>query len=244
MARVTRHIVTNRGCGVIPVRLLSQQLISHLGEPLKAPFDSLASPSNLRRVATTRPRLSANSEAPTLPIHLATTRLWYGICRINYASEASTLGRPSIGVTSPRVDMRTQAMKVSFVLPIVFLCAMASGQGKQRFSQSKPVQNTNDSTINDYNINVHISATHFRGCAYVNVGCHPGVYVDAILNGKKVELSGLVDKRQAFLIVPGDYRAMLPTKPHGNNSDGLFQSWNVLLPDKTTWECQISGLSE
>jgi hypothetical protein len=92
----------------------------------------------------------------------------------------------------------------------------------------------------------HVSATHFRQCATVrsNALCGDGVYVDAILNGKKVELFGGVDKHQALLIVPGDYRAMLPKKPRASSTEVLFQPYYVLLPDKTAWPCEITGFSE
>jgi hypothetical protein len=144
-------------------------------------------------------------------------------------------------MTSPKVEMTTQAMKISFVLPILFLCSMASAQGKYRPGQYPVNQNPND-----YTINFHVSATHFRRCASVGLNglCGNGVYVDAILNGKKVELSGGVDKHQALLIVPGDYRAMLPKKPRASSTAVLFQPYYVLLPDKTVWPCEITGFSE
>lgn len=86
-------------------------------------------------------------------------------------------------------------MKISFVLPVLFLCSMASAQGKYRPGQYPINQNPND-----YTIDFHVSATHFRQCATVGLKapCGEGVYVDAILNGKKVELFGGVDKHQAL----------------------------------------------
>ena len=68
--------------------------------------------------------------------------------------------------------------------------------------------------------------------------------MDAILNGKKVELFGGVDTHQAPFIVPGDYRAMLPKKSRPSSSEVLFQNYYVLLPDKTAWPCEITGFSE
>ncbi len=132
-------------------------------------------------------------------------------------------------------------MKISFVLPILFLCSIASAQGKYRLGQYPVGQNPND-----YTINVHISATHYRQCAIPesNAGCGEGIYVDAILNGKKIELFGSVDKRQLPLIVPGDYKAMLSKKPRTNGSEVLFQSYLVLLPDRSAWPCEITGFSE
>jgi len=132
-------------------------------------------------------------------------------------------------------------MKRFFVLSVVFLCSIASAQGKYRPGQIPANQNPND-----YTIKVHICATHFRHCATigVNSACGGGLYVDAILDGKKVELSGGVNKNQMLLIVPGDYRAMLPNKPRAVGSAVLFQHYYVLLPDKTAWPCEITGFSE
>ena len=132
-------------------------------------------------------------------------------------------------------------MKRSFVLSILFLCSIASAQGKYRPGQYPVNQNPND-----YTIKVHIYATHFRPCATpgLNSACGEGVYVDAILNGKKVELFGGVDKRRSALIALGDYRAMLPKKPRAGGSEVLFQGYYVLLPDKSAWACEITGFSE
>jgi hypothetical protein len=132
-------------------------------------------------------------------------------------------------------------MKRSFVLSILFLCSIASAQGKYRLGQPPADQNPND-----YTIKVHVSATHFRQCATVGYHseCGEGIYLDAILNGKKVELFGAVDKHQSALIVPGDYRAMLPKKPRVGGSEVLFQNYYVLLPDKSAWPCEITGFSE
>ena len=71
-----------------------------------------------------------------------------------------------------------------------------------------------------------------------------GVYVDAVVNGKKVELYGGVDKRQVALIVPGDYRAMLSKNTAPGGSGALFQDYDVLLPNRSVWSCEVTGLSE
>jgi hypothetical protein len=98
----------------------------------------------------------------------------------------------------------------------------------------------------NYTIKVHISATRFRPCVVLgdNTACGEGIYADAILNGKKFEIFGGVDKHQASLLVPGDYLAMLPKKPHFAGQAVIGQEYFVLLPDKTAWPCSISGLSE
>jgi hypothetical protein len=107
---------------------------------------------------------------------------------------------------------------------------MASAQGKYRPGQHPVNQNPAD-----YPIKLHISATHFRPY---------GLYVDAILDGKKVELSGWVDSKESLLIVPGDYLALLPKKLRDGGGAALGQQYYVLLPDKTSWTFVISGFSE
>jgi hypothetical protein len=94
---------------------------------------------------------------------------------------------------------------------------------------------------------MHISATHLRPYCTGSgdlVSCGNGLYVDATLNGKKVELFGTVDKHQSSLIVPGDFSAMLQKKPRDGEGAVLGLGYFVLLPDKSAWPCAISGFSE
>ena len=132
-------------------------------------------------------------------------------------------------------------MKKLFALSIIFLCSLASAQGKYRAGQY-PV----DQKPPNYTIKVHISATRFRSCAVlaVNTYCGEGLYADATLEGKKFEVFGGVDKRQSSLIVPGDYMAMLPKKPRYGGQAVVGQWYYVLLPDKSAWICGITGRSE
>jgi hypothetical protein len=132
-------------------------------------------------------------------------------------------------------------MKRLIALALVFICSFASAQGKYRWGQYPVNQNPAD-----YTIKVHISATHFRDCAVlaVNTYCGEGLYADATVDGKNFEIFGGVDKRQASLIVPGDYLAMLPRKPrHGGNAV-VGQGYYMLLPNRSAWICSITGLSE
>jgi len=68
--------------------------------------------------------------------------------------------------------------------------------------------------------------------------------VDAILNGKKVEMFGVIDKHHDSLVGPGDYWAMLPKKPRVRGGEVLYQDYYLLLPDKTAWTFEITGFSE
>jgi hypothetical protein len=133
-------------------------------------------------------------------------------------------------------------MKSFAVLLALLLCSIASAQGENRLGQDPVSQDPID-----YNINVHISATHFRTkCKSFGTyaSCHDGLYLDATLDGQKLELFGAVDNQQSSPIVPGDYRAMLPRKPRAGGRAILGQSYFMLLPDKTAWPCSITGFSE
>lgn len=131
-------------------------------------------------------------------------------------------------------------MKMWFALPALLFCSVAVAQGKYRPGQSPVNQNPAD-----YPIKVHVSSTHFRACATVSVhsACGGGVYVDASLNGKKVELFGAVDKHQSLLIAPGDYSAM-PQKSRDGGNAALGQAYYMFLSDKSAWSCKITGFSE
>ena len=123
------------------------------------------------------------------------------------------------------------------------LCALSSIYGqKYRLGQRPTNQNPAD-----YPIKVHISATHFRACAFVGINgaCDGGFYADSTLDGKKLELSGAIGKDEFKLIVPGNYSARLAKqKPRDGGRAVLFQEYFLLLPDKTAWPCEITGLSE
>jgi hypothetical protein len=134
-------------------------------------------------------------------------------------------------------------MKRPFALSILFVCSIASAQGKYRAGQPNPA----DKNAADYTLKVHISSTHLRFCAYVaeNGSCVSELYVDAILNGKKLELTGGVDRKTPpALIVPGDYLASTTVKPRAGGSPVFNQVYYVLLPNKFAWPCSITGLSE
>jgi hypothetical protein len=134
-------------------------------------------------------------------------------------------------------------MERLFALSILFICSIASAQGKYRWGQQNPA----DQNAADYTVKVHISATHLRLCAYVgeNGSCYSELYADAVLNGKKLELAGIVDKKTPpTLIVPGDYLASSTIKPRAGGSAVFYQGYYVLLPNKTAWPCSVTGLSE
>jgi|ERR1035437_2004530 hypothetical protein len=137
-------------------------------------------------------------------------------------------------------------MKKFVAVLFLLLCSTSLIYGQK----SRLGQATEKPNPAEYPIKVHISATHIRHyCTSFRdmVYCVDGLYADAIVNGKKIELSGSAKnilKHQSVLIIPGDYQIKL-TKDN-NSADGtLFgQEYDLLLPNGTIWHCVTSGISE
>ena|GEM_PF-2202310 len=139
-------------------------------------------------------------------------------------------------------------MRKSFVLLcLVFWCTAIYGQ-KTRFGELPPKAKPGV----DYPIAIHIHGTHIRqNCQYdwqsAIIGgpahtCPNVVYVDAIFNGKNVELMGAhFDK---FSISPGDYQARLTTKAPNADPAVMGQKYELLSPDKRVWRCIVTGISD
>ena len=101
----------------------------------------------------------------------------------------------------------------------------------------------------DYAIKVHISATHLRNICIqpgASVTCSIGLYADAVLNGKKLELSGVMVtfQKARVLVVPGDYPAKLTIDGQNPDTAWFGQEYDLLLPDGTIWHCYTAGISE
>jgi hypothetical protein len=97
----------------------------------------------------------------------------------------------------------------------------------------------------DFTIKVHITASHLKTeCADVN--CKNILYADTILNGKKIELSGVavIVKKTLMLIIPGDYPARLISGEHNSDSTLFNQEYELLLPDNIVWQSFTTGISE
>jgi hypothetical protein len=97
----------------------------------------------------------------------------------------------------------------------------------------------------DFTIKVHITASHLKTeCADVN--CKNILYADSILNGKKIELSGVavIVKKTLMLIIPGDYPARLIRDEHNSDSTLFNQEFELLLPDNIVWQSFTTGISE
>ena len=104
----------------------------------------------------------------------------------------------------------------------------------------------------DYPITVHIQGTHIRrncqddwlsgvmgGPGY---SCSNVIYLDAILNGKNVELMG--QRFQNFAISPGDYHARDLMKTPNPGPAAIGQKFELLSPEKYIWRCIVTGVSE
>ena len=132
-----------------------------------------------------------------------------------------------------------------FVVLGVMLAFLGSVHGqKTRFGQTPPVLAT---------VHLHISASHLRlNCSGNDtrngpgIGCGYGLYVDAVLNGKKVELWGdsKIGKQQLALVAPGDYTAQLTSDEHSADQTVVSRIYRLLLPDGSIWQCRLSGIEE
>jgi hypothetical protein len=120
---------------------------------------------------------------------------------------------------------------------------------KTRFGQELPHVKPGD----DYPIKVHISGKHYRR-EYVGSGQDRDViYADAVINGKKVELRGnqgadfqypYGHPSKFFELSLGNYQARLLKDSQNADDAPLFQVYELVLPDKTVWHCNVTGISE
>lgn len=136
-------------------------------------------------------------------------------------------------------------MKTSILISILGLISLSpcSGQ-KTRYGQSSPLPAGPE-------IKLHISAAHIRErCANVSlspqIDCRNELYVDAVLNGKKVELVGpaKIYNHDSVVIVPGDYVARLKAEYHNADSSVVHQDYEVTLPKGAVWSASMTGMSE
>jgi hypothetical protein len=132
---------------------------------------------------------------------------------------------------------------VAVIFLLLCTTSLIYGQ-KTRYGQTPDKPNPAD-----YPINVHISATHLRNICNepgANVICSIELYADAVLDGKKFELSGssVIIQKQSVLIIPGNYSARLTKDIHNADSTAIRQDYEILLPDGTVWKCFTSGISD
>jgi len=129
-----------------------------------------------------------------------------------------------------------------FCFLIGFL-SLAQGQ-KARYGKT-PAKNDPA----NFPVRVHISSTHqLAGCSgYGNtVDCGPGLFAEAVIDGKKVDLWGAaaIAKFQYAILAPGDYLAQVTQDAHNADDTLISRRYLLLLPDGTTWPCGLSGITE
>ncbi|MGA2349469.1 MAG: hypothetical protein ABSF70_03470 [Terracidiphilus sp.] len=110
----------------------------------------------------------------------------------------------------------------------------------------------------DYPIKVHISGMHlgqFCSTGSEGVGCGDAVYVDAVIDGKKIELRGSwpldsvpyqwdKDRIKHFYLLPGDFQARLLKDANSLDGTPIYWNYEFVLPDRTIWRCTVTGISE
>ncbi|MFZ1084424.1 MAG: hypothetical protein WAN35_05630 [Terracidiphilus sp.] len=139
-------------------------------------------------------------------------------------------------------------MKKFIALFCLLLCSATLMYGqKTRFGQSLPKAKTGV----DYPIQLHVSGAHVRSiCSNVfnvinTVKCQDMMYVDAIIDGKKIELAGNIEVDYIrFNLPPGDYQARMKTKNPDTTLTTFGQEYELVLADKSLWSGKISGYSE
>jgi hypothetical protein len=104
----------------------------------------------------------------------------------------------------------------------------------------------------EYPIAVHIKATHLRqNCQYdwgsavvggPRTSCPDVVYVDAVLNGKNVELMG--QSYRNYSLAPGDFSARLIKSAKNTDQTAVGQKFELLSPERYKWLCIVTGISE
>jgi hypothetical protein len=77
--------------------------------------------------------------------------------------------------------------------------------------------------------------------------CTDVVYADAIVNGNKIELMGdwiWYLRYYELAISPGDYQARFLKDSPKKNAGPIFQEYELVLPERTTRQCTVTGVSE
>jgi hypothetical protein len=137
---------------------------------------------------------------------------------------------------------------VGVFLLLVCFSSFLYGQ-KTRFGQEPPKAKPGV----DYPIAVHIHETRMRqNCQYdwqsgiiagPRYSCPDVVYLDAVMNGKSVELMG--PYFQKFTISPGDYKARVITRKASNTAPtAMGLKYELLFPQGYIWRSMVTGVGE
>ncbi len=96
---------------------------------------------------------------------------------------------------------------------------------------------------------VHVVSAHVTRCE--TISCFDPLYVEGLIDGKKYEFGGIATGGRkefgqdvgAALLPPGDYRVKLTKSLHAR-SGMIYQEYEFLFSDGSTWKCVLMGLSE
>ena len=129
----------------------------------------------------------------------------------------------------------------------LLLCSIAPLYGqKTRYGQEPPYAKKGV----DYPIKVHISGIHLRPYCTTGIGreasCENAVYADAIMNGIRIELMGYSETGTLKFLAssPADYQARLMKNYINAGLTTIGQKYELVFPDRTIWQCTVTGISE
>jgi hypothetical protein len=140
-------------------------------------------------------------------------------------------------------------MKRAFIALFLLACVPLLYGQKTRFGQEPPKAKPGV----DYPIALHIHETHIRqNCQYnwesniiggPRYSCPDVLYLEAVMNGKNVELMGQYFQR--FTISPGDYEARVITKKASNiEPAAMGLKYELIFPQRYIWRCMVTGIGE
>ncbi len=136
--------------------------------------------------------------------------------------------------------------KLIWIFLLVFCSTVLVYGQKARFGQSAEKAKPGV----DYPLLIHLSASHIRyfctDSLMTRINCGYGLYADASLNGRKLELLGsaLIDAQDSVVLMPGDYRARIAKDIHTASDSAIHQEYEIILPDRTIWHSVVTGISE
>jgi hypothetical protein len=144
-------------------------------------------------------------------------------------------------------------MRKLVAVVILLVCAASSLYGqKTRFGQAPRAKQGVD-----YPLKVHVSGIHIRtyyaspswtGPNFLATERNEDVaYVDAVLNGKKIELLGgwtWIPGYYQTPLSPGDFQARLLKDSPKMSVGPVGQEYELLLPEGIVWRCTVTGVSE
>jgi len=139
-------------------------------------------------------------------------------------------------------------MRGSMIALLLVLCAPALVCGQE----SNPDQNLPKAKAKTvYPLKVHISDAQLRNqCTGSDVlrawSCDDVIYASATINGQKAELMGyrIWSSDEPVPLVPGDYEARFLKGPQPAGPLMLGEKYELVLPDRTLWQCKVTGIWE